>query len=137
PARLAALDVDRGTSCDRRQPRRHLAVLIETARRAPGIQEGLLGRLFSQSGVSQHAIGDSVDETPVCAIDAADGIGIAVAEPPPCPPVHPTLAATPHARDATNRVALTAGATACRSRARQSGHPGLGGPNRNRERGAG
>src|SRR5262245_50007321 len=83
PARLAALDVDRGTSCDRRQPRRHLAVLIETAGRAPGIQEGLLGRLFSQSGVSQHAIGDSVDETPVCAIDAADGIGIAVAEPPP------------------------------------------------------
>ena len=60
--RLAAVDVDRDPPCDRRQPRAHLAALIQAARGAPRLHERLLGRLLGQLPVSQHPEGDRIHE---------------------------------------------------------------------------
>src|SRR5690242_11923645 len=48
PASLAALEVDGCPPGDRRQPRRHLTLLVERGGGAPGVEKRLLGRLFGE-----------------------------------------------------------------------------------------
>ena len=102
---LAAVDVDRRAPRDRREPRSHLAILVEAVRGAPRLHERLLGRLLGEPRVAEHPVGDRVHEPSVCAVDDPNRVGIPVAEPPPDPPVHTRLALTRHRADATSAPA--------------------------------
>ena len=56
PARLLAVDVDRDPLGDRREPRRGIAVDIETVGRLPRPHERLLHRVFGEIVTAEHAV---------------------------------------------------------------------------------
>ena len=80
PARLAAVDVDRGVLRDRRQPRPGIAVDVETVGGLPRAHERLLHCLLGEIVAAEHAVRDRVGEPPVLAIQRSNRVRLAPSE---------------------------------------------------------
>ncbi len=81
PARLAAVDVDRGPPGDRRQPWPQLAGRVEPGGGPPRLDEGLLRGLVGEVAGAERPEADGEDETAVGAEDRPHGVGIPAPEP--------------------------------------------------------
>lgn len=78
---LGALDIDRCSPGNGRQPRRRISICVERCRTTPGLQKGLLACVLGQRSIAQNAVRDGINEPTVAVVHCLDRVWVTGAKP--------------------------------------------------------